>query len=157
MVSPPPLLLARQIAPLLDGVHWGIGGSLLLWRLGLEANPRDLDIMTTAAHFPLAYQRIGEKLGDGVRTPHPSFKSMHFAKFNADGAVSIDLFAEVRVTNNDTTSWRFDPEGVEFWQGLPWMLPSAWLELYTLFDRPERVNALRTYLRSTPHAREDDR
>lgn len=146
---PPPLALAQEIAPLLAGLHWGIGGSLLLWKLGLETNPRDLDIMTTAAHFPSASQLIAQKLGEGVRTPHPAFKSTHFAKFNSEGAVSIDLFAEVRVMKNDeSASWSFDPQSVEVWRGLPWMLPSAWLELYTLFDRPERVSALRAYLQS---------
>jgi len=151
MASPPPLVLAHEIAPLLAGVNWGIGGSLLLWKLGLEANPRDLDIMTTAADFPLASQRIAQKYGEGVRTPHAAFQSVHFAKFNPDGDVSMDLFAEVRVTKNgDTASWSLDPRGIEYWRGLPWMQPSAWLELYTLFDRPERVNALRAYLRSVP-------
>ena len=147
MASPPPLVLAQEIAPLLADVHWGIGGSLLLWKLGLEANPRDLDIMTTAEHFTSACERLAQKWGPGMRTPHSTFHSVHFAKFNSGGAVSIDLFAEVRVTKNgETASWSFDPKGVEHSQGLPWMEPSAWLELYTLFDRPERVSALRTYL-----------
>ena len=128
-------------------MHWGIGGSLLLWKLGLEAKPRDLDIMTTAAHFPSVSRRIEQRLGEGVRTPHPTFHSIHFAKFTSEAAVSVDLFADVRVTKKDASlSWSFDPGAVEYWRDLPWMLPSAWLELYELFDRPERVKALRAYL-----------
>ena len=147
MTEPPPLILAQEIAPLLAGLHWGIGGSLLLWKLGLEAKPNDLDIMTTSTDFTAASQRLAQKLGEGVRAPHPSFRSVHFAKFASQGPVSVDLFADVRVkTGNETMRWSFDPQGVENWQGLPWMLPAAWLELYALFDRPERVQALRAYL-----------
>jgi hypothetical protein len=128
-------------------MHWGIGGSLLLWKLGLEAQPRDLDIMTTAEHFPAVSQCIAQRLGEGVRTPHATFNSVYFARFDGAGAASIDLFAEVRVKRNgEWVSWSFDPQNVEDWRGLPWMLPAAWLELYELFDRPERVRALREYL-----------
>src|SRR5688572_29199849 len=100
MNEPRPLILAQEIAPLLAGMHWGIGGSLLLWKLGLEAEPRDLDIMTTAQHFPAASQRIALRLGEGVRTPHPTFRSTCFARFESGTAGSIDLFAEVRVERN---------------------------------------------------------
>jgi len=151
MASPLPLILAEEIAPLLAGLDWGIGGSLLLWKLGLEAEPRDLDIMTTAEHFHSVSHRLAKKLGEGARTPHSTFHSVCFAKFDSPAGTSIDLFAEVRVTKNEkTSSWSFDPRGVEYWHGLPWMLPSAWLELYALFDRPERVRALRTFLHSGP-------
>lgn len=147
MNVPRPLALAQEIAPSLAGMHWGIGGSLLLWKLGLEAEPRDLDIMTTAEHFESVSQRIAQRLGEGVRTPHATFQSTHFARFDSAAAVSVDLFADVRVKRSDElVSWNFDPQRIEHWRGLPWMLPGDWLELYELFDRPERVKALREYL-----------
>ncbi len=145
--EPPPLILAKEIAPLLVDLHWGIGGSLLLWKLGLETSPNDLDIMTTAAHFESVSQRIARRFGGGVRTPHPTFRSAYFARFETDGPASIDLFADVRVKKSDELAcWNFDPQAVEYWRGLPWMMPASWLELYELFDRPERVRALRAYL-----------
>src|SRR5262245_5878290 len=132
MEQPPPLVLAQEIAPLLAGMHWGIGGSLLLWKLGLETKPNDLDIMTSAADFNAVNLRIAEKFGEGVRTPHPTFRSAHFARFVSDGPASIDLFADVAVKRNDElVSWSFDPRSVEYWLGLPWMRPVDWLELYT--------------------------
>ncbi len=147
MIEPLPLNLAQEIAPSLANFHWGIGGSLLLWKLGLEPNPRDLDIMTTAEHFPSVSQRIAQKLGEGVRTPHATFQSTCFARFDSAGAVSVDLFADVRVKRPDAmVSWNFDPQRIEQWRGLPWMLPNDWLELYELFDRRERVKSLREYL-----------
>src|SRR5262245_41994671 len=135
MTDPSPLTLAQEIAPSLAQLQWGIGGSLLLWRLGLEPKPRDLDIMTTAEHFPAINDVFARRLGAGVRTPHPNFRSVHFAKFESDGAVAVDLFAEVRVKKPDqVVSWNFDPQRIEVWRDLPWMLPKDWLELYTLFD-----------------------
>ena len=140
-------MLAQEIAPLLVDLHWGIGGSLLLWKLGLEANPRDLDIMTTSEHFDTVRQRLARRLGAGVRTPHPNFQSTCFARFESEGPASVDLFAEVRVrTGEQLQRWSFDPQHLEYWRGLPWMLPRSWLELYKLFDRPERVRALQGFL-----------
>jgi hypothetical protein len=141
------MILAERIAPLLAGTDWGIGGSLLLWKLGLEAAPNDLDIMTTAANFNAVSQHLRKVFGTGVRTPHPAFRSAHFARFSTDLGVSIDLFAGVRVKRGDQSlSWEFDPQSVAEWRGLPWMRPADWLELYELFDRPARVSALREYL-----------
>jgi len=132
---------------MLAGMHWGIGGSLLLWKLGLESRPRDLDLMTTAEHFGPVSQRIAQKLGEGVRTPHPNFRSTCFARFKSRGSAPVDLFADVRVERNGKVeSWSFDPRHLENWRGLPWMLPTQWLELYKLFDRPKRVRALESFL-----------
>ena len=145
--DPLPLSLAQELAPLLTDLHWGIGGSLLLWKLGLEARPNDLDIMTSAEDFDSIRERISQKLGEGVRTPHPSFRSSYFARFESRGPASVDLFADVRVARSDKLeSWNFNPQHVEYWQGLPWMLAKEWLELYRLFDRPERVRALQGFL-----------
>jgi len=145
--SPPPLLLAQELAPSLEGLDWGIGGSLLLWKLGLESMPRDLDIMTTSAHFPSMSQRIAHLLGAGVAVPHPTYRSVHFARFAPQGPISVDLFADVRVKmRDDLIDWTFDARDVEHDLGLPWMLPGDWLELYELFNRPERATALRSFL-----------
>ena len=40
----------------------------------------------------------------------------------------------------------FDPQTVEQADGLPWMRPQDWRDLYALFDRPERVRQLTDYL-----------
>jgi hypothetical protein len=72
--QPPPLMLAKEIAPSLVDMHWGIGGSLLLWKLGLETSPNDLDIMTTAAHFGAVSQRIARRYGGGGGPPQTTFR-----------------------------------------------------------------------------------
>jgi hypothetical protein len=151
MEAPPPVCLAQDLAPCLRGLDWGIGGSSLLWSLGLAEAPRDLDLVTTAAHFPEARRLISLKLGEGFATPHPTYRSRHFARFAPKGSVSVDLFAEVRVeTSGGTLEWAFDPAGLEWREGLPWMRAEDWVQLYTLFDRPTQVKALKDYLARLP-------
>jgi len=147
MELPPPLRLAQDLAPTLLGLDWGIGGSSLLWRLGLAEAPRDLDLVTTAADFPEVRRLISLKLGDGSDTPHPVYRSRYFARFAPTGPVSVDLFAEVRVERSDgILEWAFDPATLELRDGLPWMRAEDWVQLYKLFDRPMRVKALTDYL-----------
>lgn len=146
MTIPAPMVLARQLAALLHKLEWGIGGSVLLWKLGLESAPRDLDIMTSSGHFEEASARIADLLGPGAAVPHPAYRSRFFARYVGRTA-SVDLFADVRVQRaNGPASWAFDPSSIELYDGLPWMRALDWLELYELFDRPDRVDALRAYI-----------
>jgi len=147
MIHPPPVRLAQDLAPTLRGLDWGIGGSSLLWKLGLSREPRDLDLVTTAAHFPEVRRLISLTLGEGSNTPHPVYRSRHFARFASAGPVAVDLFAQVRVeTPRGMVEWTFDPATLELRDGLPWMRAEDWVQLYTLFDRPARVKALTDYL-----------
>jgi len=147
MEVPPPVRLALDLAPTLRGLDWGIGGSSLLWNLGLAEAPRDLDLVTTAAHFPEVRRLISLKLGEGSTTQHPVYRSRYFARFAPMGPVSVDLFADVRVeTSSGIAEWAFDPAVLELRDGLPWMRAEDWVQLYKLFDRPMRVKALTDYL-----------
>lgn len=153
MDLPPPVRLAHELAPTLRGLDWGIGGSSLLWKLGLAAEPQDLDLVTTAAHFQDVQRRIAVTLGDGVSVSHPHYKSRFFTRFASHAAVAVDLFADVRVeTPEGISQWSFDPTDIYLQQGLPWMLPTDWMTLYTLFDRPKQVDALQRYLARTESA-----
>jgi hypothetical protein len=149
MTVPAPVTLARSIAPLLAGLEWGIGGSVLMWSLGLEPAPRDLDVVTTAECFNGIRERIARQLGPPIDVPHSTYQSGCFARFAASGPVSLDLMADIRVrTAQEIIGWRFDPKSVTFRDGLPWMRPEDWVELYELFERPQRALALRRYLAS---------
>jgi hypothetical protein len=144
---PPPVRLAQELAPTLRGLDWGIGGSSLLWHLGLADAPRDLDLVTTAAHFPEMRRLISLRLGEASNPAHPVYRSRYFARFAPTGPVPVDLFAEVRVeTSGGVAEWTFDPAHLEVQDHLPWMRAEDWLHLYQLFDRPEQVQALRDYL-----------
>jgi hypothetical protein len=151
MNNPPPVRLAQDLAPHLRGLDWGIGGSSLLWKLGLAEAPRDLDLVTTVAHFPEVRRIISQTLGEGSVTPHPVYRSRCFARFASMGPVPVDLFAEVRVeTANGILEWAFDPARLELIDNLPWMRAEDWVQLYKLFDRPARVKALTDYLELRP-------
>lgn len=152
MEIPPAVRLAQELAPTLQGLDWGIGGSSLLWNLGLAEAPRDLDLVTTAAHFPEVRRLLSLKLGASSDIPHPVYRSRCFARFAPAGPVPVDLFAEVRVeTSNGVLEWAFDPAGLELRAGLPWMRAEDWVQLYKLFDRPAQVKALTDYLAGLLH------
>lgn len=44
MDRPAPVQLAGSLAPVMDGLEWGVGGSCLLWHLGLSSDPRDVEL-----------------------------------------------------------------------------------------------------------------
>jgi hypothetical protein len=144
---PPPIRLAQDLAPTLRGFDWGIGGSSLLWSLGIADAPRDLDLVTTAAHFPEMHRLISLKLGETSSPSHPTYRSRYFARFAPKDLVSVDLFADVRVeTAEGVAEWAFQSANLEVRDNLPWMRAEDWLHLYQLFDRPAQVKALRDYL-----------
>lgn len=146
MIVPSPVALAQEIAPRLAGLPWAIGGSVLMWKLGLEPAPRDLDVMTDAKHFPRVSALITEVCGLGREVSHPRYRSGFFRRFDGRTA-SVDLMADVSVqTVNGLLSWKFDPAGIVIDGGLPWMRAQDWLVLYELFDRPERVKVLRQFI-----------
>ncbi|MDX2004776.1 MAG: hypothetical protein SFU83_05810 [Meiothermus sp.] len=156
-MNPPPVRLAYQIEPYLEGLEWAIGGSTLLYTLGLEPNPTDLDLLTTVEHFPLIGRRLTALLEPVPQPDHPSFQTAHFARFIASDGTGLDLMAGIRVASEGgVVSWTFDHARVARRDGLPWMTPEDWLTLYKLFDRRSRVAQLERYLAEaslTPVAR----
>ena len=146
---PAPVSLAHEIAPSLAGLDWGIGGSVLMWSLGLEPAPRDLDVIASVDDFVAIREQVARRLGAPTDVSHATYQSQCFARFAIDGPVSMDLFAGIRVkTEQGLVAWTFDPHSVIVKQGLPWMRPADWVELYTIFDRPHRARALQDYLAS---------
>jgi hypothetical protein len=145
--EPAPLAAAHALAPLLAHCTWAIGGSTLLYHLGIEPAPRDLDIFTTAQDFARVQAALIEVCGPGHRPQHPRYASAQFAHFTTAQGVSIDLMADIAVrTGQGLQHWQFDPATIVDESGLPWMRAQDWLTLYALFDRPQRVAQLRAYL-----------
>lgn len=133
-----PFQLARQLMPALTGLEFGIGGSLLLVELGLLTQARDLDLVCSLKDFPLLAAALNRALKPLVVTPHPHYQSEAFARFVAADGTEVDLMAGIRV-KQQPLCWQFKPEQVEWRHQLPWMTAADWLELYQLFNRPERV------------------
>jgi hypothetical protein len=144
---PGPVVLAMALAPRLGGLDWAIGGSSLLWRLGIEPAPKDLDLVTTPAHFDPLCAALTRQLGPGERPPHDRYASAHFLRFGTTAGAGVDVMAGIRVRRgNELLPWHFDPRRTQAIDGLPWMPPSDWLTLYALFDRPAQVARLQAYL-----------
>jgi hypothetical protein len=147
MNEPPPLMLARQIAPDLSGLTWAIGGSTLLHNLGLVDSPNDLDLVVTEEDFTTIAARLFSVFGSHSRPESKYLASAQFARFQAYSNCHIDIMASIAVRQGARLQpWHFDPASVRIRDGLPWMRASDWLELYRLFDRPERVALLEDYL-----------
>ncbi len=151
------LLLTLQpvLQPLLDlpesAQQWGIGGSVLLVRLGLLRQARDLDLVCTEQVFPTLAGVLSRHYELLAVMPHPLYCSRCFQRFRHPSGLVIELMAGIAVRQSDSASqplrdWAFHPEMLEWQGGLPWMTASQWLALYQLFDRPARVCLLTDYL-----------
>ncbi len=147
MPEPPPLALARQIAPHLTGLTWAIGGSTLLHELGLVSNPHDLDLVVAEDQFMTVAARLTSIFGPQQRLEGEHLASRWFARFDAPPHGSVDVMAGIAVVQGGRPgTWYFDPASIRTSDGLPWMSASDWLHLYRLFDRPDRVAMLEGYL-----------
>jgi hypothetical protein len=146
-----PLSLASQLAPLLAGTSWSIGGTTMLHLRGVTNElPRDLDSFTTHADFAPVCARIESVLGPGVRPPHGQYASDHFITFRASHGVEMDVIAGAAVVKNGMRqTWHFNPSRVQIIDGLPLMLLDDWLALYALFDRPRRIAQIQAFLART--------
>ena len=140
-----PFQLARQLIPALSGLELGIGGSLLMLELGLLTKARDLDLVCSQQDFPLIAAALGRLLTQVEVPPHPEYQSAAFARFIAAEGTEVDLMAGIKVKQQQLC-WQFAPGRIEWRHQLPWMMAADWLELYQLFNRPERVLLLHTFL-----------
>lgn len=145
---PPPLRVAHTIAALCGERSWGIGGSLLLYRLDLEPAPADVDIVATPEAFPAICSSLAGVLSPVVVAADARFATRHYARFTTSDGVGVDVMAGIAVRSGASLlTFEFDAGTIEIVGGLPWMRADDWLHLYRLFDRPARVRALEAYLR----------
>jgi hypothetical protein len=143
--------LSRQLSELctlLTPYQFGIGGSCLLHHLGLDVQPGDIDIVCTEAHFSAIADVLhaqGYQLQ--IVPPHPDYASAHFARFSRADSHNIDLMAGIAVRQHGgIRQWSFNPQRCHWQNGICWMPPADWLQLYQLFNRPQRVAQLKRHL-----------
>lgn len=138
----------QQLCAKLQSFQFGIGGSCLLWHLGLEASPNDIDMVCTEADFAAicaALKTDGFTAQNAV--PHPQYMSAHFCRFSQSGWPDIELMAGIAVKQHDElVHWTFKPKQCHWQNQICWMPPADWLQLYQLFNRPQRVAQLKRYL-----------
>ncbi|MDX5405891.1 MAG: hypothetical protein LPK11_02460 [Chromatiaceae bacterium] len=137
----------QQLCALLQPFQFGIGGSCLLWQLGLEAAPNDIDIVCTETDFTAICAVLNANFSLQPVVPHPLYRSAQFCRFSRSGWPDIELMAGIAVVQQQQqTQWTFVPQRCHWQDGVCWMPPADWLQLYQLFNRPERVAQLRRYL-----------
>lgn len=137
----------QQLCTMLQPSQFGVGGSCLLWQLGLENTPNDIDIVCTEQDFSRICQLLQSQFSLQVAPAHAEYVSAHFARFSREGWPDIELMAGIAVKHGDAvTNWQFNPQRCHWQEGICWMPPADWLQLYQLFNRPQRVAQLRRYL-----------
>ena len=137
----------QHISGVLQPYQFGIGGSCLLWQLGQEAKPNDIDIVCSEQDFAAITGTLSAEFQQQYSPAHPQYVSAHFARFSRAGWPDIELMAGIAVKWDDTvTRWQFKPQRCHWQNGICWMPPADWLQLYQLFNRPKRVAQLRHYL-----------
>lgn len=143
----PAFSLLKQLLPSLQGYRFGVGGSLLLCELGLLSQARDLDLVCVAADFAQITSVLNRTLRPITVAPHPYYQSRCFACFVATDGTQLDLMADIAIVQADQyISWQFEESQLQIRQGIPWMSAEQWLELYQLFQRPQRVALLQKFL-----------
>ncbi|MBU2180729.1 MAG: hypothetical protein KJ930_14985 [Gammaproteobacteria bacterium] len=148
----PPFTLIKRLLPALQKYRFGVGGSLLLCELGLLSQARDLDLVCVADDFQQVAAAIAVFLRPLKVSPHPLYHSRHFARFTAEDGTELDLMAGICVQATPQIEWQFDPSQLQWRHEVPWMTAQQWLELYQLFQRPERVAVLQLFLKQSESA-----
>lgn len=143
----PAFMLLRQLLPEIRHCRFGVGGSLLLCELALLSQANDVDLVCDARDFNEISSVFSRTMRLLEVAPHPLYQSGHFACFAAADGTQVDLMADIAVLNaGQRIRWLFDVSQVQTRQGIPWMSAEQWLELYRLFQRPERVALLQQWL-----------
>lgn len=137
----------QQLCARLKPFQFGIGGSCLLWQLGLENAPNDIDIVCAEVDFAAICAELTKTFSMALVAAHPNYASKHFARFSKAGWPDIELMAGIAVRQGQNLmQWSFQPERCHWQQEVCWMPAADWLQLYQLFDRPQRVTQLKRYL-----------
>ena len=88
----------QQLCATLQRFQFGIGGSCLLWQLGLEVSPNDIDMVCTEADFPAICDALKADGFTAQNTaPHPQYMSAHFCRFSRADWPDIELMAGIAV------------------------------------------------------------
>ena len=137
------------LAPLATLPDWGIGGSLLLVERQLQADFRDIDLVCSEAIAPLLATRLQQFTTELPVATDPQYCSRFFRRYQHDSGLVIELMAGIQVRQQDRLAqWPFDPTRCGQRHGISWMALTDWLELYQLFNRPEKVALIRAALAS---------
>lgn len=146
--SLPSLAALRQVTDRLKtaGVHFALGGSGLLYALGLTQAVRDWDLTTDAslADVSAALAGLNWKQVPAV-APYASDFLLH-VEVETTG---IDIIGGFRIEGKHGDSFQMPFATRGEWQGIPLAQPEGWLAAYEKMDRPHRAYLLKRHLNVT--------
>ena len=127
---------ARALVPRLAGVRWAVSGSAALARHGIDVEPRDLDIVTTAEGAREIARRLG---GDAAFSRRGPIRGV-LSRVVVEG-VEVEILGDVQNLLADG-SWSSPPrlDAVESADGIP-VLPLGAVEAgYRDLGRDEKAD-----------------
>lgn len=135
-----------------EGVRWGVGGSVLLQRFGLENEPHDIDILVAEQDVECA-ARVLDKLGTRkTGSEQGSYVTFRFLEYVVDGT-DIDVMAGFGIRHTaGIYVYAFDEQAVtdSMVAGtavVPLTAIEDWCVLYQLMaGREQRVRVIEDYL-----------
>ncbi|HWI60781.1 MAG TPA: hypothetical protein VNT75_02955 [Symbiobacteriaceae bacterium] len=142
----PPIEPLRRVHAALQagGVVAALGGSGLLYSLGLVDTVRDWDLTTDAP-----FDQVKAALGDLPWRPSPtgdgSYATAHRINVTPDGA-DIDLMVSWAVRCDEGVV-QFPTVVAGALEGIPVGSPEVWAVAYRLIGRPQKAGLLDDYLR----------
>ena len=142
----PPLRLVQALsADLAAHGQVALGGSALLYALGLTARVRDWDLVTDVPAEQVA-QLLAARGLPAERRSGDSPKFATAALFRVDaGNYDIDVLVDFAVrTTRDTVS--IPPRGWRVWNQMMLADPQDWEHAYRLMGRVEKADLLRDWL-----------
>lgn len=142
----PPLEPLRRVHRALEagGVVAALGGSGLLYSLGLVDSVRDWDL-TTDAPFGQVQAALGALPWQPAPTGDQGYATAHRINVTPDGA-DIDLMVGYAV-RCERGVVQFPTVVTGDLQGIPVGSPEVWAVAYQLIGRPQKAAALNDYLR----------
>ncbi len=123
----------------LNGIECRIGGSTLLKHHGLIDVANDFDIFVEPDQFERldnVLSRVGEKRDS---KPHADYLTTYFGEYEVEG-VEIDVMASFRMKCTDGIYTHPYVEPVNGWMHL-----EEWAVLYTVMERPDKVDRIKAY------------
>ena len=115
----------QQLSQILEPYQFGIGGSCLLWQLGIESSPNDIDIVCVEADFAAICAEMAKIFSVLPVAPDPGYATARFARFSKADWPDIEVMAGIAVRQGaEVIHWTFQPGRCHWQQGVRWMPPA---------------------------------
>lgn len=136
-----------------NNIHFEIGGSVMLFLLGMNKSPRDIDFILKEEDFERAMKLFND-VGVPLEFPHSGiYHTKHFASFSVSG-IEIDLMVDFQVKNrgHEVMISYHNPTLLVFEnQTYPISNITLWYIAYLLMPRREQTQKLiESYILNQP-------